>query len=204
MRAGAHDGADLSTLHELGGQAAINAEAVGSKERDARVEVIDGALGDRPHQGLGLGAEVPARQRDVEAGVGAGVGEDEDGVGQDLDPALAGQVLDDERARRPRLDHDAVVVVNHVGRGPRDALLLFDAVALAQVNVAEGGGAGSPVGAHEVPLLVQGLERRANGDGGNPQIRGKLSDAHLTLAGEAIQDVVRAFLCTSHGHLICG
>ena len=50
---------NLSTLHKLGGQAAINAESVGSKERNARVEVIDSALGDRPHEGLGLGAEVP-------------------------------------------------------------------------------------------------------------------------------------------------
>ena len=70
---------------------------------------------------------------------------------------------------------------------------------LTQVDVAEGGGAGPSVGAHQVALLIEGLERRANGDGGNAQVGGELRDTHLTLSSKAIQDVVRAFLCTSHG-----
>ena len=199
MCACAHDGANLSTLHKLGGQAAINAESVGSKERNARVEVIDGALGDRAHEGLGLGAEVPTRERDVQVRVGAGIGENEDGVGQDLDAALAGEVLDDEGAGRAGLDHDPVVVVDHVGGRPSNALLLVHAIVLAQVNVAEGGGARTAVGAHEVALLVERLEGGSHGDGRHAQVGGELSDAHLTLAGEAIQDVFRAFFCTSHG-----
>ena len=204
MCAGAHNGADLSTFYELGGQAAINAEPVGSKERDTCVEVIDGALGDRSHEGFGLGAEVPTRQRDVEVRVGAGVGEDEHGVGENLDSALAGEVLDDKGAGGAGLDHDAIVVVNHVGGGASDTLLDLNTIVLAQVNVAEGGGTRSSVRAHEVALLVERLERCAHGDGRNSQIGGKLRDAHLTLPGKAIQDVVRAFFCTSHGAPLCG
>ena len=183
----------------MGGQAAINAETVGSKERNARVEVIDGALGDRPHEGFGLGAEMPTRQRDVQVRVGAGVGEDEDGVGQDLDSSLAGEVLDDQGAGGAGLDHDPIVVVDHVRSGPGDAFLLIHAVVLAQVDVTEGGGARPAVGAHEVALFVEDLEGGANGHGRDAQVGGELGDAHLTLAGEAIQDVVRALFCTSHG-----
>ena len=69
----------------------------------------------------------------------------------------------------------------------------------AQVVPAEGGGACAAVGAHEITLLVEDLQRGTHGDGRNPQVGGKLGDTHLTLAGEAIQDVVRAFFCTSHG-----
>ena len=198
MCACAHDGTNLPTLNELGGQAAINAEAVRSEERNARVEVIDSALGDRPHEGLGLGAEVPARQCDVQVRVGSGVCENKDGVGQNLNSALAGEVLDDEGAGGAGLDHDPVVVVDHVRGGPGDALLLIDAIILAQVDVAEGGGACPSVGAHEVTLLIEDLQRGTHGDGRNPQVGGELGDTHLTLAGEAIQDVVRAFFCTSH------
>ena len=147
---------------------------------------------------------MPTRERDVQVRVGAGVGENEDGVGQDLDSALAGEVLDDEGAGRAGLDHDPVVVVDHVGGRPSNALLLVHAIVLAQVNVAEGGGARTAVGAHEVALLVEGLQRGAHRHGRYAQIGGKLRDAHLTLPGEAIQDVVRAFFCTSHGAPLCG
>ena len=165
MCAGTHNGADLSTFYELGGQAPINAEPVGPEERDASVEVIDGALGDRPYEGLGLGAEVPTRQRDVEVRVGAGVSEDKHGVGQDLNSALAGEVLDDEGAGGAGLDHDAIVVVDHVGGSASDALLSLHTIVLAQVNVAEGGGTRPSVRAHEVALLVERLQRCAHGNG---------------------------------------
>jgi hypothetical protein len=94
--------------------------------------------------------------------------------------------------------------VNHVGGGASDTLLDLNTIVLAQVNVAEGGGTCPSVRAHEVALLVERLERCTHGHGRNSQIGSKLRDAHLTLPGKAIQDVVRAFFCTSHGAPLCG
>jgi hypothetical protein len=151
---------------------------------------------------------VPADHVQVAAGVGADLRGHAQRVGRDDELAAAAQVLDERERRRSPVDEQHAAVLDELGGGQADLLLLIglEPGAVVEPRVVPGDRRvrhGAPVGADDEPLGVELVQIAADGVGGDGEVLGEGGDGHLPVLGDVLGDVGlaagRESGCIAHG-----
>ena len=182
-----------------GGQAVGDAEAVGAEEDDVGADLAVGAQRPGVDGGPGAVADPAADEVEVDGGVVGEPGGDGQGVGDEGEPAVQGQLGGEPGDGRSGVEDDAALGGEFGERGPRDAVLLVGGggLALGEVGleVEPPGRDGAAVHPAHQAGPVECLQIAPYGLGGDLEGLGEREHVHAPALPRDPQDLLLPLRC---------